>query len=478
MTCSPVRNYGRIDTMTNKMEKQFPALEVLRRGVPELPALLTLLLVVAAWAPPCQGQSGDKIPRVTVVNPVQKTLVYSLPSKPAEILAAQEAILYARTNGYLDQISVDIGDQVEKDQIVAVLDTPELIDELKRAEAQLLEANAKLGAAQAQAKGGDAQLVAAKAARIQASVGILQAEAELRKAQAQLTAQKIHTDRIRRLHQQDAATDAQLEAADRDYLQAVGDVEVSNAALESARAREGAAEAKIKVAEADMEAKASLVSVAEAAIAGANARVDHAKTMLGYASIRAPFAGVIADRYLDLGAAVVAASSSKNTAIVSIKDLSSLRIYVQIPEPDVPYIQKGHSAEITCSAYPNRIFDGVVSRISRNLDRRTRTMKIEILLENKDGQIYPGMFATVNFDLIERKDAWTLPAQALLGSKGDYHVYCVVDGVCVAVPIKIGLDDGRTVEIIDGLSGNEKVILVGKGLVQKGDRVEAVGSNP
>jgi RND family efflux transporter MFP subunit len=308
--------------------------------------------------------------------------------------------------------------------------------------------------------------------------GILQAEAELRKAQAQLTAQKIHTDRIRRLHQQDAATDAQLEAADRDYLQAVGDVEVNNAALESARAREGAAEAKIKVAEADMEAKASLVSVAEAAIAGANARVDHAKTMLGYASIRAPFAGVIADRYLDLGAAVVAASSSKNTAIVSIKDLSSLRIYVQIPEPDVPYIQKGHSAEITCSAYPNRIFDGVVSRISRNLDRRTRTMKIEILLENKDGQIYPGMFATVNFDLIEREDAWTLPAQALLGSKGDYHVYCVIDGVCVAVPIKIGLDDGRTVEIIEGLSGNEKVILVGKGLVQEGDRVEAVGSNP
>jgi len=105
-------------------------------------------------------------------------------------------------------------------------------------------------------------------------------------------------------------------------------------------------------------------------------------------------------------------------------------------------------------------------------------MKIEILLENKEGQIYPGMFATVNFDLIERKDAWTLPAQALLGSKGDYHVYCVVDGVCVAVPIKIGLDDGGTVEIIEGLNGDEKVILIGKGLIQRGDRVIAVGSNP
>ena len=175
---------------------------------------------------------------------------------------------------------------------------------------------------------------------------------------------------------------------------------------------------------------------------------------------------------------MVTSTSSKTTAIVSIKDLSSIKIYVQIPEPDVPYISKGHSAEITCSAYPNRRFEGVVSRISRDLDRRTRTMKVEILLPNEDGQIYPGMFAIVNFDLIERIDAWTLPAQALLGSKGEYHVYCVVGGVCRAVPIKIGLDDGGTVEITEGLKGDEQVILIGKGLVQAGDRVEAVGSNP
>jgi multidrug efflux pump subunit AcrA (membrane-fusion protein) len=105
-------------------------------------------------------------------------------------------------------------------------------------------------------------------------------------------------------------------------------------------------------------------------------------------------------------------------------------------------------------------------------------MKVEILLPNEDGQIYPGMFAIVNFDLIERVDAWTLPAQALLGSKGEYHVYCVVGGVCRAVPIKIGLDDGGTVEITEGLKGDEQVILIGKGLIQAGDRVEAVGSNP
>ena len=464
--------------MTSKSEIQSQGIEVHRRGIPGFASLLILLLVIGGWTPACFGQSNDKIPRVTVINPVQQTLVYRLPAKPAEILAAQEAVIYARTSGYLDQISVDIGDQVEKGQVIAVLDTPELTDELRRAEAQLLESRASLRAAQAQADGGTAQLAAAKASHLQAAVGIVQAQAELRKAQAELTAQKIHTERIRGLHQQDAATDAQLEAADRDYLQAEGEVEVRNAALESTTARAGAAEAKIGVAQADLESRVSLVAVAEAAIAVTNARVDHAKTMLGYAIIRAPFAGVITDRYLDLGAAVVTASSSKNTAIVSIKDLSSLRIYVQIPEPDIPYIDKGHAAEVTCSAYPNRIFQGVVSRISRDLDRRTRTMKIEILLENKEGQIYPGMFATVNFDLIERKDAWTLPAQALLGSKGDYHVYCVVDGVSVAVTIKIGLDDGGTGEIIEGLNGDEKVILIGKGLIQRGDRVIAVGSNP
>ncbi|MEE2882214.1 MAG: efflux RND transporter periplasmic adaptor subunit [Planctomycetota bacterium] len=472
--------------MISKSDIQFPEIGGNARKVSALPCLLIrvasypliFLLVIGICTSPCFGQSNDKVPRVTVVNPVQKTLVYRLPAKPAEILAAQEAVLYARTSGYLDQISVDIGDQVEKGQIVATLDTPELTDELNRAEARLLESTASLNAAKAQADGGNAHLVAARAAHRQAQAETLQEVGQQQKAEVELNAQKVQTVRIRRLHQQDAATEAQLEVAERDLSHATHEVEIRKSAVQAAKTMEGVAEAKITVAEAELTAKASLVSVAEAGIGVANAQVGHAKTMLGYANIKAPFAGVITERYLDLGAAVVTASSSKNTAIVAIKDLSSMRIFVQIPEPDVPYVQKGHPAEVTCSAYPNRKFQGVVSRISRNLDRRTRTMKAEILLDNKDGKIYPGMFATVNFDLIERKDAWTLPAQALLGSKGDYHVYCVVDGVCRVVPIKIGLDDGGTVEIIAGMSGNEKVILVGKGLVQEGDRVEAVGSNP
>jgi RND family efflux transporter MFP subunit len=464
--------------MTNHAELQFKTHDEQPRLTRWLPHSLLLVLVFCISGTSSFGQSNDKVPRVTVVNPVQKTLVYRLPFKPAEMLAIQEAIVYARTSGYLDQISVDIGDNVEKGQVIAVLDTPELTDEVNVAHAQVLEARAHHAAAQAIADAGTSRVLAANAGLIQAKGQILQASAELRKANAVLEAQKIQTDRIRSLHRQEAATDAQLETAEKDHLLAIADVEVSNEALKAAETKSGAAEAMVTVAVAEKAAKASLVTVGETAITSATARLDHAKTMLGYAMIRAPFSGVITDRFLDPGAAVVTSTSSKTTAIVSIKDLSSIKIYVQIPEPDVPYISKGHPAAITCSAYPNRRFEGVVSRISRDLDRRTRTMKVEILLPNEDGQIYPGMFAIVNFDLIERVDAWTLPAQALLGSKGEYHVYCVVGGVCRAVPIKIGLDDGGTVEITEGLKGDEQVILIGKGLIQAGDRVEAVGSNP
>jgi len=464
--------------MTNDAEPRLNTPDGQLRFVRWLSHLLILPLVLCISGTASFGQSNDKVPRVTVVNPVKETLVYRLPSKPAEMLAIQEAIIYARTSGYLDQISVDIGDSVEKGQVIAVLDTPELTDDVNVASAQVLEARAHHAAAQAVANAGASKILAADADLTRAKGEILQASAELRKAGAVLEAQKIHTDRIRRLHRQEAATDAQLETAEKDHLLATADVEVSQEALKAAETKSGAAAAMVTVAQAEWNAKVILVSVAETAVTSATARADHARTMLGYAIIRAPFSGVITDRFLDPGAAVVTSTSSKTTAIVTLKDLSSIKIYVQIPEPDVPYISKGHSAEITCSAYPNRRFEGVVSRISRDLDRRTRTMKVEILLPNEDGQIYPGMFAIVNFDLIERVDAWTLPAQALLGSKGEYHVYCVVGGVCRAVPIKIGLDDGGTVEITEGLKGDEQVILIGKGLVQAGDRVEAVGSNP
>jgi len=464
--------------MTNNAEPRLNTPDEQPRLARWLSHLLILPLVLCISGTASFGQSNDKVPRVTVVNPVKETLVYRLPSKPAEMLAIQEAIIYARTSGYLDQISVDIGDSVEKGQVIAVLDTPELTDDVNVASAQVLEARAHHAAAQAVANAGASKILAADADLTRAKGEILQASAELRKAGAVLEAQKIHTDRIRRLHRQEAATDAQLETAEKDHLLATADVEVSQEALKAAETKSGAAAAMVTVAQAEWNANVILVSVAETAVTSATARADHARTMLGYAIIRAPFSGVITDRFLDPGAAVVTSTSSKTTAIVTLKDLSSIKIYVQIPEPDVPYIHKGHPAEITSSAYPNRRFEGVVSRISRNLDRRTRTMKVEILLPNEDGKIYPGMFATVNFDLIERVDAWTLPAQALLGSKGEYHVYCVVGGVCRAVPIKIGLDDGGTVEITEGLKGDEQVILIGKGLVQAGDRVEAVGSNP
>ena len=85
--------------MTSKSEIQSQGIEVHRRGIPGFASLLILLLVIGGWTPACFGQSNDKIPRVTVINPVQQTLVYRLPAKPAEILAAQEAVIYARTSG-------------------------------------------------------------------------------------------------------------------------------------------------------------------------------------------------------------------------------------------------------------------------------------------------------------------------------------------------------------------------------------------
>ena len=201
-----------------------------------------------------------------------------------------------------------------------------------------------------------------------------------------------------------------------------------------------------------------------------------AETNLAYSYIRAPFAGYIAERNLDLGAYVNASSASTSTmsrGIVSLHQIEPVRILIEVVEKDVPLVQMGQKAEIRAEAYPGRPFEGQVTRIVQALNRATRTMTVEVDLPNKDHALKGGMFARVDLLVGQHRDALLIPVDALTRLEDNQFVYVIREGKAVQVPVEVGQRSENRIEITKGLAGDETVIVSGKDLVSNGTPVEA-----
>ncbi len=223
------------------------------------------------------------------------------------------------------------------------------------------------------------------------------------------------------------------------------------------------------------EARAKL-QVAEATAARVSAELGRAQALIDYATIRAPFSGIVTDRFVDAGAMIQAAATSTQAPIVTVMDMDTVRVFVDVPEPDVPYVTRSTSARLTVGAIPGRDFVGSITRYSTALDPKTRTMRAEIDFSNRDHALRPGMFGAATLELERREGALTLPAATLLTQSDAAYVYTVQNGVARRTPVKVGLDDGIVVEVLSGLAGAESVIVGGKGIVTDGTRVRVESS--
>jgi len=201
-----------------------------------------------------------------------------------------------------------------------------------------------------------------------------------------------------------------------------------------------------------------------------------AETNLAYSYIRAPFSGYIAERNLDLGAYVTGAATSTSTTsrgILSLHDIEVVRTLIEVVEKDVPLIKLGQIAEVRAEAYPDRAFEGTVTRVVQALNRATRTMTVELDLPNKDHLLKGGMFARVEVLVGKHANALQIPIDAVSRLEDAQYVYIVRDGKAERVPVDIGVRDENRVEITKGLTGDEQVIVSGKDLVQSGTPVQA-----
>jgi membrane fusion protein (multidrug efflux system) len=206
---------------------------------------------------------------------------------------------------------------------------------------------------------------------------------------------------------------------------------------------------------------------ADAAMKVARANFEAAETRLSYARIVAPFSGIITKRFLDPGALVAA----NNATLFILMNLDRVKIIVNVPENDVQSVYHVRTAQVIFDALPDRAFQGKVTRFSDALDLTTRTMDIQIEIENAAHIIKPGMFATVQMTVAERQNAVTVPTNAILKDDVGQYVFVLDEHKVKRVRVQIGAELNEKTEVLSGLTGDETVVTVGQQFVKDGGQV-------
>jgi RND family efflux transporter MFP subunit len=388
----------------------------------KLPAFFypAVVLIAAALADIVRAAEG---PAVKTVSP-QKTTIRRTSSQPATARAWHEAELFAKVAGYASKVTADIGDVVKAGQSLMQIDVPEITKTYEKQQAEL-------------------SLLEHKREQFQASVGA---------ARAELGAIRSEYDRVQALIKTKAVT------------KRIGD---------ETKSRYESAKARLVVAEAEVKSAASSVMVGRKTLEGT-------EVMLQYASLKAPFAGVVTQRSVDPGDLVRNKVSSDRTRepLFTVSKIDVLRVTIPIPERDAVWVKKGDIAEMSFPALPGETLKNVVARRSGRLDPKTRTMAVEVDIPNANGRLIPGMYCKVEI-IMQEKMALVVPSEAvrfdLTGSES--IVYVVKDDKSILhVPVKIGIDDGHNIEILSGLNGGEQVVMGMLGRLKDGQEVSVLSN--
>ncbi|HLQ44077.1 MAG TPA: efflux RND transporter periplasmic adaptor subunit, partial [Planctomycetaceae bacterium] len=233
------------------------------------------------------------------------------------------------------------------------------------------------------------------------------------------------------------------------------------------------AEANIKVerarqtqAEADRTHAVAQLKVAEASLRQTEILID-------YATIKAPYAGVITRRWANTGDFVRSAADGQSEPLFTLVKVDPLRIVTDIPENDSSLIHDEQPATLTIDALKGRPFAGRVRRSAGVLDPKTRTLRVEVELDKPDPQLRPGMYGALTITLAERKQAILVPSRSLRFQGDQAFVLIAAKGKAEKRPVTIGFNDGNRAEIVDGLSPTDQVIAESRSPLSPGQPVEA-----
>ncbi|MBI2150097.1 MAG: efflux RND transporter periplasmic adaptor subunit [Acidobacteria bacterium] len=375
------------------------------------------LIVLTMSVASVSAQSGgtQSLETATVVSQQLEKIV----SIPGDLTPYQSVNIHAKVTGFLESIPVDRGSWVKQGDVLAVLSAPEL-------RAQRLEAEAKI------------QRIESQRAEAESKVAALQAT---------LASSQSTYDRLKAASQTPGVV-------------AGNDLEVAMRTLDVQRLN---AEAQKSSVEALLKEKA----VAEAA-------VGVVKEMQEYLRVTAPFEGVITERNVHPGSLV----GPSGAVMLKIEQVSRLRLTVPVPEIYVGTITKGTKVSFRVSAFPNETFQGVIARPAYSLDMKTRSMSVELDVNNPRLRLAPGMFAEVQWPVSRQQSSLFVPTSAVVRTSERQFVVRVREGVAEWVDVRRGEVNGALIEIFGDLRLGDVVVRRGNDEIRPGTPLTSSVAKP
>jgi RND family efflux transporter MFP subunit len=394
-----------------------------RLAFPQIRVAFLSLLVVALLAG-CGSNGKAKAdeadaPTVAVVKIARHNLSNEL-EIASEFLPYQEIDVYAKVSGYIQKLYVDWGTHVKQGQLLAVLEIPEL-------EQQLTQDEAALRRSQQEQERAREELGRSQSAYDVAHITYKRL-ADVQKTRPELVAQQ------------------DIDVAQGKDLEASSSVSAAKAAL----------------------------SAAEQASIASKAALDKDKAMFAYARMTAPFDGVVTKIYAYTGALLPAGTSSAKaeSALCQLSQNNLLRLVIPVPERAVSEIHDGQTLEVDVSGL-KRTFKGKIARFSDQIDPATRTMHTEVTVPNPTFELVPGMYASVRIPLHSVTNVLTVPVQAIQSTAVGQGVALVVNSQkrLEKREVKLGLQTASEVEILSGLSEGDTVVFGEQNQFKEGELV-------
>jgi len=277
------------------------------------------------------------------------------------------------------------------------------------------------------------------------------------------------------VHQGELLADIETPEIDQELMQARAARDQSTAQLEIAKSSAKRWESLQKmdaVAQQETDERNSSYTQAQANLAAADANLRRLEQLESFKHVYAPFSGVVTKRSVDIGALINAGNNGPNQQLFNIARIDPIRVYVSVPENYAASVRPGVRSKIELASIAGRDFSGNVVRTADAIDPGTRTLLTEIDMPNPKGELLPGAYAQVHFDLKIQVPRWTVPVNALLFRAEGVRA-AVVDGSgnVQLKPVVIGRDYGRDVEVLSGIEASDAVVLNPPDSLEDGEHV-------
>lgn len=326
------------------------------------------------------------------------------------------ASIFSRTNGYVARRTVDIGDRVRAGQVLAVIESPEVQQELAQAKASLAQARASF---------------------TQSRAVVTQTEALLDQSKANQAIAQTTYDRWDRLVKRGVLPKQE------------GDERFSQ--LSARNAEVASAHAGISTARAAVDAQSANIAAHEA-------NVRRLEQLVAFQNVVAPFDGIVTERHVERGDLVMTSNINAPPLFVVAQN-NLLRVKINVPQSYASSIHEGAESLVLLRELPDLTLRGKIVRLAGALNASNRTMQVELQLDNRSGKLLPGMYADVELDARRSEPAVLIPPDSLISNATGTRVVVVDAERRVHYrPVKLGRDLGTQLEIAEGLRAGETVV--------------------